>query len=452
MRPHLVTLLCIALCCVSDASALEAGVAKVDVTPQFPVRLSGYGSRTTNHQAVAQRIWAKALALGTGQETALLITIDNCGISAAFADDVAARIKSRFNLPRDRIGFCVTHTHSAPMLSGVIPNLFALDIVPEQQAAIDRYTRELAAKLEDVAVAALKDRRPARVSWSEGKVSFAMNRRAARAGSIQLGINTNGPVDHSLPMLVVSDETGKKVRAIWAGYACHCTTMGGEFNQVHGDWAGCAGEQIERQHPDSVALISIGCGGDSNPNPRGKMEYAEAYGRQLAQEVERMLVMPRTELAAAPRCSFSRFDIDFQSLPSRAEWEQRAQQKGIVGYHARKNLARLDRGETLPTTLPYTVQTWTFGTNLAVVFLAGEVVIDYQLRLKHEFDRTRLWVNGYANDVPCYIPSVRVLREGGYEAQDSLWYYDRPTRLSTNIEERIIRAVHEIMPANFRAQ
>src|SRR5207237_433191 len=84
-----------------------------------------------------------------------------------------------------------------------------------------------------------------------------------------------------------------------------------------------------------------------------------------------------------------------------------------------------------------------------LVFLAGEVVVDYELRLKKEFDSTRLWVNAYANDVPCYIPSKRVLAEGGYEAEDSLWYYDRPAKFRPEAEDKIIAAVHSIMPKDF---
>jgi hypothetical protein len=109
----------------------------------------------------------------------------------------------------------------------------------------------------------------------------------------------------------------------------------------------------------------------------------------------------------------------------------------------------LDRGEALPTTLPYSVQTWTFGEDLAMVFLPGEVVVDYALRLKSIYDPDRLWVNAYANDVPCYIPSVRILNEGGYEAETSLWYYDRPARLAPATEDLIVNAVEAQLPAAF---
>src|ERR1043165_9342881 len=100
------------------------------------------------------------------------------------------------------------------------------------------------------------------------------------------------------------------------------------------------------------------------------------------------------------------FDLPYSPLPLREEWEKRAQAPAIVGYHARRNLARLDRGETLPIALPYLAQVWNFGNQLAMIFLPGEVVVDYSLRLRREFDANRLWVSGYANWVPCYIPST----------------------------------------------
>ena len=42
------------------------------------------------------------------------------------------------------------------------------------------------------------------------------------------------------------------------------------------------------------------------------------------------------------------------------------------------------------------------------------------------FGADRLWVSGYSNDVMGYIPSLRVLKEGGYEGSGAMIYYVRP--------------------------
>src|SRR5262249_28362391 len=145
-----------------------------------------------------------------------------------------------------------------------------------------------------------------------------------------------------------------------------------------------------------------------------------------------------------------RFDLPLADPPARAEWEEKAKRKDAVGYHARVQLARLDRGEALRSKIDYAVQTWSFGDSLAMVFLPGEVVVDYSLRLKKELDGLRLWLNAYANDAPCYIPSEGVLKEGGYEGGGAMVYYDVPGPFKAGLEQKILDAVHEQLDPHFK--
>ena len=123
-----------------------------------------------------------------------------------------------------------------------------------------------------------------------------------------------------------------------------------------------------------------------------------------------------------------------------------------LGYHAQRMLEHIRRDGRVPTKLGYPVTTWSFGTDLAMVFLPGEVVIDYTLRLKGELDGDRLWVTAYANDVPCYIPSQRILEEGGYEADSSMISYARPTRLAHSVENQIVAAVKGLLSDSSRSE
>ncbi len=419
-------------------SSQIVGVAKIDITPDYAVRLSGYGNRRTEHEGVEQHIFAKALAFGSDADgPAVLLTVDNCGVPAWIRDELVERLAAKTKVTNERVALSSSHTHCAPMLTGVLANLFSTEVPAEHWTRIERYSRELVDKLEQVALAALADRRPGKLAWGSGHVSFAHNRRnyAFR------------PEDHSLPVLRVTGADGK-VRAVLTSYACHCTTQG--FNKVHGDWAGCAQEELEKQFPGAIALTAIGCGADQNPNPRGTYDYAKQYGAELAAEAKRLVSGSLKPLTGKLECRTKQIELPFDKLPTRAEWEVRAKDKAAnVAYHAKVNLAKLDRGEKLPTRLPYMVQVWNFGTNLAMVFLPGEVVVDYSLRLKREFDSERTWVNGYSNDVPCYIPSERVLRERGYEGETAMLYYDRPTRFAPGLENAIVGAVTKLMPKEF---
>ena len=432
----------LALLCAADAADREplvsAGVAKVDITPAYPIRLCGYAVRKSESEGVAQRLWAKAIALGSDADgPALLITVDNTGVPASLRDEVVKRLQKRKGIRPERVALCSSHSHTTPCLAGNLPTLFGEPLPPNHQAHVEQYTHELVEALEKVALLALKDRRPSRLSRGQGQAGFAANRRTK-----------GGPVDHDLPVLVITDARDQ-VRAILANYACHCTTLGGETNQVCGDWAGYAQEYLEGDHPGAIALIAIGCGADANPEPRTGLDFAKKHGAEIAAGVNAVLDQTLTPVRGPLECRAKSIDLPFDPLPTREQWEQQAKQGSYPGYYARVNLAKLDRGETLPTRLPFYVQTWNFGDDLAMVFLAGEVVVDYSLRLKKEFDPRRLWVNAYANDVPCYIPSERVLKEGGYEGGGAMIYYDKPARLAPGLEDRILGAVHDLLPKSF---
>jgi putative membrane-bound dehydrogenase-like protein len=438
----------------SRSPAGEIGVARVEVTPTEPIRLTGYAMRKAPHIGVEQKLWAKALAIGSDREgPAILLTLDNCGIADETYREVAKRL-GKLGVKQDRFTIACSHTHSGPALKSWAPNLFVRDLTPAELGAIDRYTAGLSDKLEQVAHAALRDRQPGALAWSQGSAGFAKNRRVVRGNAAVFGDNASGPVDHALPVLKATGADGR-LRAIVANYACHCTTLGGEFNQVCGDWAGYAQEYLERDHPGAVALVTIGCGADANPSPRGGADFglalAKQHGEELAAEVKRLLGLTFTPLPGRLRTDVKEVALPFGAHFTRDQWQARSTNSGIVGYHAKKWQARLDRGEKLPDSLYYPVTTWNFGDDLAMVFLPGEVVVDYALRLKRELDPQRLWVSGYANYVPCYIPSRRILAEGGYEAEDSLWYYDRPARISTNAEDLIIRTVKDLVPGSFAA-
>ena len=211
----------------------------------------------------------------------------------------------------------------------------------------------------------------------------------------------------------MTDPSGK-VRAVLVNYACHCTTLGGEFNKVCAEWAGYACDEIEREHPGATALVVIGCGADANPEPRRNLDDAKNHAAALAKETER-LVSSVAHTAAwsdhdpvQARSSFRLVPFPIARLSSGDPRRQ-----GAEGFFAGPCSERIDRGERLPGTIPYPVQTWCFGDRLAMVFLGGEVVVDYALRLKWETDAGRVWITAYSNDVPCYIASKARARGGG---------------------------------------
>jgi hypothetical protein len=281
---------------------------------------------------------------------------------------------------------------------------------------------------------------PCSVAWGNGQATFAVNRRTNNEADVPRRRDDGGlvgPVDYDVPVLAIRDAQRHPVAVVF-GYACHATVL--DFFQWSGDYPGFAQKKLEESHPGLTALFWAGCGADQNPLPRRKVEFAEEYGRQLAESVDRVLAGVMAPLEGEIETAYREVDLPFATLPTREDLERQA--KSTNRYEAQRGrllLAQVDSGKPLSPTYPYPVQCWRLGRDLRWLALGGEVVVDYAVRLKGESGRERTWVAGYTNDVMAYIPSRRVLAEGGYEGGGAMVYYGLPTVWAPEVEELIVR-------------
>ena len=106
-------------------------------------------------------------------------------------------------------------------------------------------------------------------------------------------------------------------------------------------------------------------------------------------------------------------------------------------------LGLLEEGP-LTQTVPFPIHVWQLDT-LRFIALSGEPVVDYSLRFKQQYGFSSTWVAGYCNELTAYIPSLRVLREGGYEGVSGMMEYGWPAAFDETIEERIAGAVEALI-------
>ena len=168
----------------------------------------------------------------------------------------------------------------------------------------------------------------------------------------------------------------------------------------------------------------------------------------MADEVKRVLGESLRPISGPLTARTATLEIAYGPPPPLDELRQTAKNS----YAAQRLLKMLEDGEQAPTAARYPLTTWTFGDDLAMVFLSHEVVVDYALRLKRELDAGRLWINAYSNDVSIYIASNRLLNEGGYEVNNSLSTtvtYGHPERVQPPLEDRIVEQVKSLLPATF---
>ena len=427
----------------------KAGVASEIVTPSRPMWMAGYASRNKPSEGKTHDLFVKALALQSADGTRMVfVTSDLISVPRPIRDTLEKQIAEKFDLAPEELMINCSHTHCGPEIR---TTRWSLDGLPPErlQLATD-YVDFLQQTLLKVVGNALADLSPAKVSYCRARCGFAMNRRTPSPTGFRNSPNPDGPVDHDVPVLRIDTPEGK-LRAVMFGYACHNTTLG--FYNFCGDYAGFAQQYLEDAHPGVTALFVLGCGGDQNPYPRRTLPLAEQHGRSLSNAVEAALETKAKPLPAKIKSAIDMATVEYQRPPSREDLLQRAKSTNKYDQiHAERLLKQLDSEGRLRQRYDCPVQVIRFGDDLTLVALPGETVVDYSLRLKNELstgDGTgpAVWVAGYSNDVFAYVPSRRVLLEGGYEAGGAMRYMTTVLQhgaFTPTVEERIVSKVHEL--------
>jgi hypothetical protein len=386
---------------VGAARALETdwkiGLAKVKITPTGPVFMAGYAGRDHPSEKVASDLHAKAMSLEDRDgKVAVLITADLVSLRDDICDSVAAALAEQTGLKREQLLFNASHTHCGPTVTLRTGESGSGRANPSN---VD-YTRNLQKQLIELIRTSLKNREPVRLSWGHGLVNFPTNRREWTPKGVILGVNPRGPVDRTVPVLRAESPDGT-LRAVVFGAATHNTTLGGNCYEICGDYAGFAQENLERRYPGVQAMFMLGCAGDSAPYPRTTpkmpveqaMDIARQHGAELSREVERVLggagfVAAGQGGRLRPVGGPLRIAYGMAELPLEA------------GGNVQGRVA-----------------VWQFGEDLTLVALAGEVVVDYVALIERALGPTKLWIAAYSNDVFGYLPSARLVGEGGYETR-----------------------------------
>lgn len=426
-------------------SGWSAGVARRVITPKTDVWLAGYGSKRSSDGKLHD-LWMKAVAFRAPDgQTAVLITSDFQGVPRSMSDPVFARLQADFGLARHQVMFTFSHNHCGPRLGDDLIDYYPVDLAQEEVVAA--YTREMIDLTVDLVGESLRNLAPAELHTSQGRATFAVNRRNNREADIpqllEQGTPLVGPVDHNVPVIRVS-RPGGEVIAILFGYACHPTTL--SFMTWCGDYPGFAQLLIEEKYPGALAMFVNTCGGDQNPLPRRTVELCEKYGQMLAAGVFQALDSPQSPVQPGLKTAFALVDLPYLQVMSREELEKEAREgTGIKARWSTRLLKKLDAGETFESAYPYPLHAWRLGNELLMIGMGAETVVDYALKFKQQYGAVT-WVCGYADDMISYIPSRRVWEEGGYEGGYNLFEYGRPAlRWGGDIEDRISAGIERLV-------
>jgi len=238
---------------------LYAGFAKVDITPDYVVGLSGYSNPESrrNEDGIADRIYTTCIALTEGEETILLYTVDTCGLGHEFAEAIRKVVSKAVEIPAEKIFCAATHTHNAPALFGY----------PE----VEMYAKQLHHACARAAQLALEDRAPAK-TWAVKKKFEKMNfvRHVKLANGIAAGYNWrsfnspivgfSGEADHEMVIVKFAREEKKDIVLInWQGHP-DCSNQIGKL-YISPSYPGPLRDTVEA---GSGALVAYFTGADGD--------------------------------------------------------------------------------------------------------------------------------------------------------------------------------------------
>ncbi|WP_114578728.1 neutral/alkaline non-lysosomal ceramidase N-terminal domain-containing protein [Saliphagus sp. LR7] len=378
------------------AQEWRVGTATADITPDpnDPHHLVGFAARDGPMEGVEHDIHARAVAVEdrTGRRLVAL-SYELLFVFETQRAFLERECTERFDLEPEALFITPSHTHYGPDYDLHEEGLEA--DYDRDETLVASYRDRVDETLVEVIGEALSDLEPAGLSYTHAQCAIALNRRRPTEEGIAFDPRPDGPVDHDLPVLTAETVDGT-TKAILFGYACHPTVGMAHSNEVNGDWPGYAMAELEERYPDATALFVIGCAGDQKAYPQGSRELVRGHADTVVTAVERALVTESRPVRGPLRLSADEVGLDIETP---LEENGREIGREVTGHR------------------PYPIQAIGFGTDLTLLSLSGEVLAQFALELKDRF-AAPLWVAAYANNTG-YLPTRRVLAEGGYESWQS---------------------------------
>jgi Neutral/alkaline non-lysosomal ceramidase, N-terminal len=408
-------LLALALPAGAVAAGLEAGAARVDITPATGVGMYGFANRKGGADGVRDPLMARVLVLEAGEKRLALVALD---LGRPPAGEWIRRLREKA-VATSGISYVVvaaTHTHSGPRIRDEYPAKEAPDwespVLEKVAQAIDEAHRRRVA---------------AGIGTGYGTVLIGHNRlRPEPDGSVTWFERNNtlvptSPVDPTVAVLRVDDAAGKPV-AVLVNYACHPVVFGSDNLLYSADYPGVALRIVERELGGApLAMFLQGGDGDINPyyavHPldQDAVRMRDWTGERLGQEAARVAKAIRTESAGDASLDYTEDTLDLDWRWNAAKHEEAARR--TFGPEAAASVARR-RAEGLHAP----VATVLVDKRIALMTMPGEPFVEHQIDWRNRCPVRDAFFLGYANGSLGYFPTIRAAALGGYGAANAATY------------------------------
>ena len=433
------------------SETMKAGFARMKITPPVGTTMMGFGTRDMDHgcEGVHDDVYVRALFVEQGGEQALIMGFDLCFLGREETDRYKGAIGRVMDLLPRQILMNTSHNHVGPSVGTWYSAGYEM---PDRL-----YLNDLERATVRAACEAREALREVTLWAGVTRSALPMNRRRKNEnGQIENRPNPEGRVYDRLPLCLFNDRHGEPVCLLFS-ISTHPSMMSGW--QISAEYPGAAMRILDDHLGKPASLFVQGVGGDSKPSVIGRgvdrwrpgtWELMDEAGIMVAREtlgaiqqglaaVEPCLRSASTEMVWALEPTPPR--AEFESVVADTKAEERA--KSVRYMWAAKLLERLDRGDTLPTSMTLTAHGVQLGKGLRILGIEGEAVGDWGYFLEDLYKGGVTFALGYTDGQGLYLPTTAMLPEGGYEVV-SYWEYGLPARLAPGMEEAVRKAVADL--------
>jgi neutral ceramidase len=406
---------------------IKCHAAQVDITPKGFPDLSGYARRSGPTSGVHDPIFTRAVTLADGNNKVVISSNDLISFTRAYYLSMAAEIQKRTGASTANIA--CTHTHSAPATA-------PLRACGKRDLA---YLAKLRKTVIANAVASSRQPEEVDIGIARAEADFAVNRR-----------DKAGVLDREL--LVLSLTKGNQRVATIVNYACHPVVLGSGNVFVSGDFGGYFQTKIE-QSTGAPCLFLNGACGDVNPKVVETVDPADArrMGYALAEAALKAEKKSEAVQSTELRSGTIPLLLPFRRPKSGSEIERRHREV-ISAFHLPENLftdrvaswkRQVERG-TFPKEVHTQLSATALGSEVAVLFVPGELFAEIGLRIKAASPFRYTLISAFSNGTVGYLPTREAFRLGGYEPNLANFFYGYP-EFDPGIEDIILDRAHRLL-------
>ncbi|MCK4749008.1 MAG: neutral/alkaline non-lysosomal ceramidase N-terminal domain-containing protein, partial [Bacteroidales bacterium] len=367
---------------------------EINITPENPIIMSGYGSRDQPFKGVHDSIYAQAIYLKNRTDEALIITADLIGFSHENVKLIKGMIREKTGIPENKMFITAAHNHGGP-----VNGTYGTD----PPSDVKEYVDELHSKLVQIADEAQHHIVPVRIGYKKGECMMNINRRAVYSeGEVWLGRNPEGVCDHDLDIVKFCD-LQDNLLAVFVNYPCHGTCTGQDNYLITGDWPGISARMLkemlheEMLHEEVIVMVTAGASADINPiyGPNNNFRETNAVAYGVASEARRLvsacIATESTELLTAQTAI---------KLPGKKRWESSLPQESVPDGEVELFFSGIRIG------------------NIMMIGISGELFTEIGLDVKNG-SVTNTMILTHCNGASGYICTDQAFEEGGYEPQVS---------------------------------